>query len=74
VVRAGGTVVAYACLVDRSAGKAELDRPLHALLTVEVRTYPPTSCPLCQAGGTPVKPGSRTPETKSPSRARQEEP
>lgn len=59
VERTGGRVAAYAALVDRSAGAARLDRPFHALLAVEVRTYEAAKCPLCAAGDKPVKPGSR---------------
>lgn len=55
----GGIVVAWACLVDRSAGRAGFDRPFHALLNVEVKTYAPDACPLCREGTPAVKPGSR---------------
>jgi len=55
----GGVVVAAGALVDRSGGKAELGVPYHALVTLEVPTYTADACPLCKAGSTPVKPGSR---------------
>jgi orotate phosphoribosyltransferase len=55
----GARPVAAAALVDRSGGRAELGVPLHALLHLDVPTWPTESCPLCAQGGTPVKPGSR---------------
>jgi orotate phosphoribosyltransferase len=60
VVAAHGAVpLAAAALVDRSGEKAALPVPLHALLRLEVPTWPPESCPLCAAGTAAVKPGSR---------------
>src|SRR5512146_1216610 len=59
VKQAGGVVVAAASLVDRSGGKADLDVPYKALVTLNGPTYAPESCPLCRAGSHPVKPGSR---------------
>lgn len=59
VKRTGGVVVAVGSLVDRSAGKADLGVPYQSLATLDVPSYEPTACPLCKAGGKPVKPGSR---------------
>ena len=59
VRQAGGVVVAAASLIDRSGGKAELGIPYSALVTLAVPSFSPEECPLCKAGGTPVKPGSR---------------
>jgi orotate phosphoribosyltransferase len=60
VVRAhGARVTAAGSLVDRSGGKAELGVPYASLLQLEVPSYEAAACPLCAAGGTPVKPGSR---------------
>lgn len=59
VQKAGGTVVAAGALVDRSGGKAALGVPSKALVTLDVPTYTPEACPMCKAGSTPVKPGSR---------------
>ena len=52
VVRAaGGVPVAIGMLVDRSGGKVDFgDVPYHALLHLDVTTYDPKSCPLCQDG------------------------
>jgi len=60
VRRAGGVVVAAAALVDRSGGRAMLGVPYRSLVTLDVPTYEPEACPLCKAGSTPVKPGSRS--------------
>jgi len=63
VARAAGAVVVGACaIVDRSGGKQGLDVPFHALLPMDVTTYPPDACPLCQQGIAVVKPGSRAPK------------
>jgi orotate phosphoribosyltransferase len=59
VRQAGGVAVAAASLVDRSGGKAELGVPYKSLVTLNVPTYAPESCPLCKAGSMPIKPGSR---------------
>src|SRR5512139_2630603 len=59
VKKAGGSVIAAASLVDRSGGKAELGVPYRSLVTLDVPAYQPDACPLCKAGSTPVKPGSR---------------
>ena len=59
VKKAGGVVVAAASLIDRSGGTAELGVPYRSLVTLKVPTYAAESCPLCKAGSTPIKPGSR---------------
>jgi len=59
VKKAGGVAVAAGSLVDRSGGKADLGVPYKSLVTLEVPTYTPEACPMCKAGGAPVKPGSR---------------
>ena len=56
---AGGEVVAVACLVDRSAGKAELGVPLHCLATLDLPTYPQHKLPPELAAIPAIKPGSR---------------
>lgn len=55
----GGNVVAAASLINRSGGAADIGVPMKALVTLTVNTYAPETCPLCQAGSAPVKPGSR---------------
>lgn len=56
----GGVVVAAVAIVDRRGPHAkDLPFPLFALLRLEIETYPPEACPLCQAGIPLTKPGSR---------------
>ena len=59
VKQAGGIAVAAASLIDRSGGKADLGVPYRSLVTLEVPSYTPETCPMCRAGSAPVKPGSR---------------
>ncbi len=60
VVRAeGGDVVAAACLVDRSGGRADLGVPHFALMALDLPTYRPEDVPPELAAIPPVKPGSR---------------
>jgi orotate phosphoribosyltransferase len=59
VKKAGGEVIAAASLVDRSGGKADLGVPYRSLVTLDVPSYAAESCPMCEAGSAPVKPGSR---------------
>jgi orotate phosphoribosyltransferase len=56
---AGATVVGAAAIIDRGHNDATLGVPLHALVQLDVPTYPPDSCPLCAKGEPVVKPGSR---------------
>lgn len=52
--------VAAGCIIDRSGGKADLGGlPKAALVTMVVTAYDPAQCPMCAAGSTAVKPGSR---------------
>ncbi|HUI46687.1 MAG TPA: orotate phosphoribosyltransferase [Nitrospirota bacterium] len=59
VIKAGGVVVAAGALVDRSGGKADIGVPYRSLVTLTVPAYASEVCPMCKAGGTPIKPGSR---------------
>ena len=55
----GGIPVAVSMLVDRSGGKASFgDVPCTALLHMDVETYAPENCPLCQKGEPMTKRGS----------------
>lgn len=56
---AGGDVVAAACIVDRSGGRANVGVPLVALATLDVPAYPADSLPA-ELAALPVEdPGSR---------------
>ena len=65
VEEAGGKVVGVGALVDRSGGHVDFGVPKASLVTLNVQTYDPDQCPLCQAGTPAVKPGSR-PGTSTP--------
>ncbi len=62
----GGEVVAVACLVDRSTGKAELGVPLACLAALELPTYPRHRLPPELAAIPAVKPGSRGLDARPP--------
>ncbi len=55
----GAEVIAAACIVDRSAGKADVGVPLIALAEYEVPAYPADALPPELAAIPAVKPGSR---------------
>lgn len=61
IVRAhGGKVVATAAIVDRSQEPVTAEGvPFFSLARLDFPAYEPSSCPLCRAGSTAVKPGSR---------------
>ena len=59
VRQAGGDVIAEACLVDRSAGTADLGVPFIPLIRIDVPTYEAGSLPPELASIPAVKPGSR---------------
>lgn len=56
---AGGTVIAAACIVDRSGGKADVGVPLVALASLEVPAYPADALPPELAAIPTTDPGSR---------------
>lgn len=56
----GAKVVAAASIIDRSNGAADVGVPRIALVTLDVPTFSPGDCPLCDQGVTLMKPGSRT--------------
>ena len=55
----GAEVLAAACIIDRSAGKADVGVKLVALADYEVAAYPADALPADLAAIAPVKPGSR---------------
>ncbi|MEZ5872496.1 MAG: orotate phosphoribosyltransferase [Nitratireductor sp.] len=55
----GANVLAAACLVNRSGGKADVGVPLVSLAQYEVPAYHPDNLPPELAAIAPVKPGSR---------------
>lgn len=56
----GARVVAIGAIIDRTAGRDPFDVPFRSILQLDLPSYPPADCPVCQAGGVPPeKPGSR---------------
>jgi orotate phosphoribosyltransferase len=55
----GGQLVGVGVLVDRSNGQVDFGIPVKAVLQMEVVSWEPENCPLCQQGVPVVKPGSR---------------
>ncbi|MFN3352785.1 MAG: orotate phosphoribosyltransferase [Brevundimonas sp.] len=59
IQKAGGEVIAAACIVDRSGGRADVGVPLIALATLDVPAYPADALPP-ELAALPVEdPGSR---------------
>ncbi|MCL4836910.1 MAG: orotate phosphoribosyltransferase [Thermoanaerobaculia bacterium] len=56
---AGAEVVGIGAILDRSPGPLDLPTPLTALARLDLPAHRPEACPLCAAGSTPEKPGSR---------------
>ncbi len=59
IKQAGADVVAAACLIDRSAGEADIGVPLISLTRYKVPAYPADALPPELAAIPAVKPGSR---------------
>src|SRR6476620_6507048 len=59
VEAAGGEVSAASSIIDRSNGIADVGVPRHSLASLDVMSYPPETCPLCQRGDVAIKPCSR---------------
>jgi orotate phosphoribosyltransferase len=59
VRKAGGEVLALACLVDRSAGEADVGAPIIALAELKADAWPPDDLPPHLRDIPAVKPGSR---------------
>ncbi|PNU04672.1 orotate phosphoribosyltransferase [Novosphingobium guangzhouense] len=59
IEEAGGTVIAAASLVDRSAGSVDLGVPFFPLVALNFPTYAPNELPPELASSQAVKPGSR---------------
>ncbi len=72
VEKRGAEIVAFAAIANRGVckrvnGKSERkeeckllkDKPFFALDDFDFEVYEPQECPMCKAGSTPVKPGSR---------------
>jgi orotate phosphoribosyltransferase len=58
VERLDGEIVGIGVIVDRSQGRANFGYPLYSLAQIDIPTWRPDECPMCQDGVTLVKPGS----------------
>ena len=56
----GGNVIAAASIIDRSNGVADVGVPRTSLASLDVPTYTPDECPMCEQGSPVEKPGSRS--------------
>lgn len=54
-----GHILGILVLVNRSGGKASFKYPLHSLLSITPKTWPPEECPLCKEGVELERPGSK---------------
>ena len=55
-VRAGGgEPLGVGVIVDRSGGRTDFRLPLFGCMTLDLQTYTPEECPLCQAGQPPIE-------------------
>ncbi len=55
----GAKIVAAASIIDRSNGAADVGVPRISLVSLEVPSFQPENCPLCENGEQAIKPGSR---------------
>lgn len=55
----GCTVTAVSSVVDRSNGTVDFKVPFLPLLSLDVKSYEASECPLCKEGKPIVKPGSK---------------
>lgn len=60
VQKAKGEICGIGAIIDRSAGQGDFSGiELRSLLKLDLETYLPEECPLCQKGIAVVKPGTR---------------
>lgn len=55
----GGTVVAFASIMNRSGADNPFDRPFEFLMRMALETWDESTCPLCASGVALDAPGSR---------------
>lgn len=60
----GANIIGAASIIDRSNGAADVGVPRISLVSLEVPSYQPENCPLCEKGDEAIKPGSRQTQTK----------
>jgi orotate phosphoribosyltransferase len=55
----GANIIGVGVIVDRSNGKIDFGAKLESVISMDVTSYEPDNCPLCEKGINLVKPGSR---------------
>lgn len=58
VTKVGGDIIGISLMVDRSGGKANFEIKTDSLLMLDLETYNPDDCPLCDDGISLYTPGS----------------
>lgn len=56
----GAQVIAAGSIIDRSSGTVKLTVPYKSLIKLDIKTFEAAECPLCKAGVSKEKPGSRS--------------
>jgi len=59
VEQMGANVIGVVCIVDRRSKDYSLDIPFYSALKMDIKTYSPENCPLCNEGIPIENPGSR---------------
>ncbi|MBI4970662.1 MAG: orotate phosphoribosyltransferase [Candidatus Omnitrophica bacterium] len=59
IKREGAEVIAVGSVVNRSSQSVDFGVPFRSLIKMEVQTYQPSNCPLCEQGIPVYKPGSK---------------
>jgi orotate phosphoribosyltransferase len=59
VKKANARLAGVGYIVDRTNGKIKFETKHFSVLQMDVVTYQPSECPMCQSGSIAVKPGSR---------------
>jgi len=59
LINHGGNVTNAASIIDRSGGKTDVGVPRISLVELDVPSFKPDDCPMCEEGTTAIKPGSR---------------
>ena len=59
VTKAGGEIVGYACLIDRSAGITNINKKIISQVEIQIPTYSEENLPKHLKGIKAIKPGSR---------------